>query len=92
MVQALDDGDEAGKPGRKGSRIGIVRVPGGSIWKCRATSTADGTSGQPVDEIDPNKVKVVRVRLSCRPITGRRDRRVTARTRNIRDQLLDESG
>lgn len=91
LVQALDDIDEAGKPGRKGSLIGIVRVPGGSIWKCRATVTADGMR-RPFDKIDPNKTMVVRGSLSCRPITGRLGRRVTARTRNIRDQLLDESG
>ncbi len=79
----LSSGSEVGEPitGRGGSGLQHVQVPGGALWRCRLLQTVNGKSA-PFGYV-PDNAKTVFQSESCRPLTGRLNRRVTARTRNF---------
>lgn len=91
LLRNLDRGESGPDLGRKGTIIMTVHVAGGSSWKCRTGFIFDGKR-RSFFGFDPRKTKVVLATLSCRPTTGRRNRRVTARTANIKDMLVKDAG
>lgn len=82
----LGRGDDVGEPitGRGGTGLQRVQVPGGSLWRCRLRQTVNGRPS-PFGLV-PDDAKTVFQSVSCRPLNGRPERRVTARTRNFADE------
>ena len=76
---------------RRGTFVTTVVVPGGSAWKCRLFFRQDGRS-TPFFKLNPEKAKTVVEGVSCRALTGRRNRRITFRSANLRNQLVDDEG
>lgn len=69
--------------GRGGSAIERLKVSGGSVWKCRSKiDDPHDHGGNAGASRGDQGVTRVYLRYSCRPLTGRLNRRVTARIRD----------
>lgn len=71
LITTLSRDDDSGYSGRAGTVLTTVRVPGGSVWKCRAFVRIS------------ERRKLAVAEISCRPLTGRADRRITLRSTNL---------
>lgn len=80
LITSVARVDDDGYDGRGESTLVVLKVPGGSAWKCRGSS-----------EISIRR-KLARVNISCRPLTGRAGRRITVRSKNFYDEIARDLG